>query len=70
MALPLAATGSAQLAAPGLLVDCRPGAPLGLLLGDAALLIALLDVFGLALLFFCVARFITLSPRGMTVSFD
>ena len=46
----LAATGATLLAAAGLLVDRCPGAPLGFVRRDAALLVAFLDVLRLALL--------------------
>src|SRR5581483_7536841 len=57
----LAAARAALLAAAGLLVDRGPGAPLGLAPADAALLVAFLDVLGLALLLAGIARLI---PAG------
>src|SRR3569623_939955 len=51
----VAAARAGLLAAAALLVDRRPGAALGLLLRDAAVLIALLDMLGLALLLVGVA---------------
>src|SRR5512144_912259 len=63
----LAATGAALLAAAGLLVDRRPGAPLGFIRRDAALLVAFLDVLRLAFLLVSVTRFVAaghdVSPR-------
>jgi hypothetical protein len=44
------ATRAALLPAVGFLVDGRPGAPLGFLLRNPAVLITLFDVFGLPLL--------------------
>ena len=46
----LAAARAALLAAAGFLVHRGPGAPLGLVRGDAALLVAFLDVLGLPFL--------------------
>src|SRR5687768_16732948 len=46
----LAAARAGQIAAARFLVDGRPGAPFGVRLGNALLLIAFLDVLGLALL--------------------
>jgi hypothetical protein len=46
-------------AAAGLLVDCRPGATLGLGLGNAAMLVAFLYVFRLAFLLIRVGIFTT-----------
>src|SRR5690606_20948888 len=54
----LAAAGPRLLAAAGRLVDRGPGATLRLFLADAALLVALLDVAGLALLLRGVARLV------------
>jgi hypothetical protein len=45
------AAGAALLPAMGFFVHGRPGASFGLLLRNAAVFIALLDVFGLAFLF-------------------
>src|SRR5450631_950733 len=50
LVLRLAAAGSTFLAAARGLVDSRPRAPLGLILGNAAILVSFLDVLGLALL--------------------
>src|SRR3954469_5961051 len=54
-----AAARAALVAAAGFLVDGRPGAPLGFLRADAALLVAFLDMLGLAFLLVGVARFVT-----------
>src|SRR6266566_6235500 len=66
------AARAALVAAAGLLVDRRPGTPLGFLLGDAAILLALFDMFGLALLLVGVAGFVAARhdhlPRMMRVS--
>src|SRR4029077_7979791 len=59
-----AATGPALLPAVGLFVYGRPGAPFGLLLRNAAVLIAFLDVFGLAFLLVGVTRFVAAGHRG------
>src|SRR6266481_8138579 len=53
-----AAARAALVAAAGLLVDGRPCAPLGFLPADAAMLVAFLDVFGLAFLLVGVAGFV------------
>jgi hypothetical protein len=58
MILLVATPGAGFLAAAAFLVDRRPGAAFGLLLGDAAVLIAFLDMFGLALLFVGVAALV------------
>src|SRR5262245_29142767 len=58
-----AAPGPALVAAAFLLVDGRPGAPLGFLLADAALLVAFLDVLRLALLAVGVLRFVAARHR-------
>src|SRR5437868_5052932 len=57
--LRLAAAGARLLAAPGLLVHRRPGARLGLVVGHAAGLVALLDVLGLAFLLVRIGRLVT-----------
>jgi hypothetical protein len=54
-----AAARTALVAAAGLAVDRRPRAPFGFLLADAALLVAFLDVLGLALLLVGVSRFVS-----------
>src|SRR4051794_6008088 len=59
-----AATRAGFLAAPVVLVDGRPGAALGLLLGDAALLVALGDMVGLPLLLVGVFGFVAARHRG------
>jgi hypothetical protein len=57
--------GLAMAAAPGFFptavhrIDRSPGAPLGLIFGSAALLVAFLYVLGLPFLFFCVFLFVT-----------
>ena len=61
------APGAALLAAAVLLVDGRPGPRLGFVLGDAPLLVALLDVLGLALLLVGVRRLV--AARHDAVSF-
>jgi hypothetical protein len=53
----LAATGAAEFAAAGHFVDGGPRAGLGLLMTHSLLLVAFLNVFGLALLFVCVTGF-------------
>src|SRR5690606_10400020 len=53
------ARATTAFAATGLLVDRGPGTGFGLLLGDATLFVALLDVFGLALLLGGVLGFIS-----------
>src|SRR6478609_2326338 len=53
------AAGTGLLAAVVLLVDGRPGDPFGVLAGLAFLLLAALDVAGLALLLVAVAGFVT-----------
>src|SRR5215469_8596520 len=63
VALLLAAARAALLAAAAFLVDGRPGAPLGFLVGNAALLVALGDVVGLALLLVGVLRFVAARHR-------
>jgi len=55
----LAASGAALLAAVGFLVDGGPGSALGFILGDAALLVALLDMLGHSLLLVGVTRFVS-----------
>src|SRR5437762_13620779 len=55
-----AARAAGLLAAAVVLVDRRPGPPLGLLLGDAALFVAFGDVVGLALLLVGVLRLVAL----------
>src|SRR6185437_6104700 len=54
----LAAPRAAFPAPAALLVDGRPGAPLGLLVGDHAFLVALGDMVGLAFLLVRVLRFV------------
>src|SRR5690606_26285510 len=56
--LRLSATGAGLLAAVGLAVHGGPGAAFRLALGDAALLVAFLDVFGLSLLLVRVGRLV------------
>jgi len=48
-----------------LLVGRRPGAPLGFLPADAAILVSFLDVFGLAFLFAAIAGFIAAWHGGL-----
>jgi hypothetical protein len=60
VALRFAAAGSRLLAAARLLVDGRPGATLGFLVAGPALLVALLDMLGLALLLVRVAALVRL----------
>jgi hypothetical protein len=61
----LAPAGAALLAAVGFLVHRRPGAPRGLSIRDPALLVAFLDMLGLA---FLLVGVLDLSPRGMARS--
>jgi hypothetical protein len=60
-----APSGPALLSAVGLLVHGRPSASLGFLLGNASMFVAFLDVFGLAFLFFGVARFVATRHRDL-----
>jgi hypothetical protein len=53
------AAGAALLPAVGFLVHGGPGPSLGLVFGDAALFVALLDVFGHPLLLAGVIRFVS-----------
>src|SRR5947209_154817 len=55
----LAATGAALLPALVGLVDCRPGAFLGLFLRNAPLLVPFFDVLSFPLLLRCVTRFVS-----------
>src|SRR6516162_8899779 len=57
--LGLAAARAAFLPSVSFLVDRRPGATLGFILGHTALLVAFLDVFGLAFLFVGIAGLIS-----------
>ncbi len=60
MVLVMAAAGAGFLAATALLVDGSPGAGLGLLLGNATVFVAFLNVLSLALLFVGIGGFVTL----------
>lgn len=55
----VAAAGTGFVAAAAFLVDSRPGTPFGFLLGDAAILVALLDMLGLAFLLVGIVGFVT-----------
>jgi hypothetical protein len=59
MRVGLAAAGARFVAAVGLLVHCGPGPTLGFVLRHATLLVALLDVLGLALLLVGIGVLIT-----------
>src|ERR1700730_2152282 len=66
----LAAPGPALLAAMRLLVDGRPGAPRGLPCRDSTLLVAFLDVLGLAFLLVGVARFVAARHGSLLMRFE
>ena len=65
-----AAPGAALLATMGFLVHRRPGAPRGLPARDSALLVALLDMLGLALLLVGVARLVTTGHRLLLLQME
>src|SRR5436190_22318147 len=54
-----AASGATLLAAVGFLVDGGPGSALGFILGDAALFVTFLDMFGHSLLLAGITRFVS-----------
>jgi hypothetical protein len=62
-------SGATLLAAVGLLVHGRPGTPLGFLFGNAAMLVAFLDVLGLALLLICITGLIAAWHRNLLSGF-
>src|ERR1700756_4520988 len=68
------ATGAALVPAVGFFVHSRPGAPFGLLLRNAAVLVAFLDVLGLALLLLSVTGLVAaghgVGPRYGKVAGD